>query len=53
MRLKHKKKYDATRSEEGGFHEDIKESWIRNEKKVILDISGCQIYQFSLFQLLI
>lgn len=32
MRLKHKK-YDATRSEEGGFHEDMKESWIRNEKK--------------------
>lgn len=32
MKPKHKKKYDATRSEEGEFHEDMKESWIKNEK---------------------
>lgn len=32
MRHKHKKKYDATRGEEGRFYEDIKESWIRNGK---------------------
>lgn len=32
MKLKHKKKYDATRSEEGQFYEDMKETWIRNGK---------------------
>lgn len=40
MRLKHKKKYYATRGDEGGFYEAIKVEFEMENKPVILDING-------------